>query len=31
MYNKVTAADIAVLESIVGQADVIFGEAINPD
>ena len=31
MYNKVTAADIAVLESIVGQADVFVGEAINPD
>ena len=31
MYNTVTAADIAHLESIVGQAHVLTGEAINPD
>ena len=31
MYNKVTAADIAALQAILGEADVIFGEAINPD
>ena len=31
MYSKVTAADIAVLSSIVGQAHVLTGEAINPD
>ena len=31
MYNKVTAADIAALQTILGEADVLFGEAINPD
>ena len=31
MYNKVTAADIAALQAILGQGDVLFGEAINPD
>ena len=31
MYNKVTAADIAALQAIVGQADVFYGDAINPD
>lgn len=31
MYNQVTAADIAALQNIVGEADVICGEAINPD
>ena len=31
MYNKVTAADIAALQAILGEADVIVGEAINPD
>ena len=31
MYNKVTAEDIAVLQSILGEADVITGDAINPD
>ena len=31
MYSKVTAADIAVLSSIVGQAHVLTGESINPD
>lgn len=31
MYNKVTAADIAALQAIVGDTDVIWGDAINPD
>ena len=31
MYNKVTAADIAQLETIVGQAHVLTGTAINQD
>ena len=31
MYNKVTSADIAALQAILGQGDVLFGEAINPD
>ena len=31
MYNKVTAADIAALQAILGKADVLVGEAINPD
>ena len=31
MYNKVTAADIAVLAAIVGESEVFTGEAINPD
>ena len=31
MYNKVTEADIAALRAILGEANVIFGEAINPD
>ena len=31
MYNKVTAADIAALQAIVGAADVFCGDAINPD
>ena len=31
MYNKVTAADIAALQAIVGPADVFSGDAINPD
>ena len=31
MYNKVTAADIAALQAIVGTADVFYGDAINPD
>ena len=31
MYNKVSAADIAKLQEIVGQADVLVGEAISPD
>ena len=31
MYNKVTSADIEALQAILGEADVIVGEAINPD
>jgi len=31
MYNKVTAEDIRVLQEIVGQSEVIFGDAINED
>ena len=31
MYNKVNEQDISILKSIVGEADVIFGDAINPD
>ena len=31
MYNKITAADIAALEKIVGTSEVLTGEAINPD
>jgi len=31
MYNTVTAADIAVLQAIAGEANVIWGDAINPD
>ncbi len=31
MYNKVTLDDIAVLKSIVGEDEVIFGDDINPD
>ena len=31
MYSKVTAADIAALQAIVGPAEVFSGEAINPD
>ena len=31
MYNKVNAADISALQAIVGAADVIWGDAINPD
>ena len=31
MYNSVTMADIAALRAIVGDADVLYGEAINPD
>ena len=31
MYNKVTAADIAALERIVGASEVFAGDAINPD
>ena len=31
MYNRVTAADIAALEKIVGQGSVLTGDAINCD
>ena len=31
MYNKVTAADIAALQAMINETDVIFGDAINPD
>ena len=31
MYNKVTAADIAALQAIVGPGEVFSGDAINPD
>ncbi|MBQ4156329.1 MAG: FAD-binding oxidoreductase [Clostridia bacterium] len=31
MYNKVNAQDIKVLQNIVGEDDVVFGDAINPD
>ena len=31
MYNKVTAADIARLQAIAGEAHVLVGDAINPD
>ena len=31
MYNRVTAADIAALQDICGEANVLCGEAINPD
>ena len=31
MYNKVTAADIAALQAIVGPDEVLTGRAINPD
>lgn len=31
MYNCVTAEDIAALQAICGQADVLWGNAINPD
>ena len=31
MYNKITAADIAALQAIVGKDEVLTGEAINPD
>lgn len=31
MYNQVTAADIAALQAISGEANVVCGDAINPD
>ena len=31
MYNKVTELDIAKLRDIVGEAQVVVGDAINPD
>lgn len=31
MYNRVTQEDIAALQAICGEANVVFGLAINPD
>ena len=31
MYNKVTQADLAVLTQIVGEENIFWGDAINPD
>ncbi len=31
MYNKITKEDLAVLQNIVGESEVLFGDAINPD
>jgi glycolate oxidase len=31
MYNKVTKEDVEVLSRIVGESEVIYGDAINPD
>jgi len=31
MYNPVTATEIAALQAICGEANVLWGEAINPD
>ena len=31
MYNKVTKEDISALQAIVGDADVLYGDSINPD
>ena len=31
MYNKVTSADIAALQAVAGEENVLWGEAINPD
>ena len=31
MYSKVTGADISVLQTIVGENEVFWGDAINPD
>ena len=31
MYNNVTSADIAALQAILGESNVIFGKAINSD
>lgn len=31
MYNKVTKEDISVLSSIVGESEVLYGDAISPD
>lgn len=31
MYNRVTAADIAALQAICGEANVLYGDEINPD
>ncbi len=31
MYNKMNEADVAYLKTVVGEADVLFGDKINPD
>lgn len=31
MYNKMNASDVAYLKTVVGEADVLFGDSINPD
>jgi len=31
MYNRVTAADIAALQAICGETNVLWGDGINPD
>lgn len=31
MYNKIDSQDLAALQKIVGENNVIFGDAINPD
>ncbi len=31
MYNKINSEDLAVLKQIVGEDEVLFGDAINPD
>lgn len=31
MYNKISAEDITALQNIVGAADVLYGDSINPD
>ena len=31
MYNRVTAADITALQTICGETNVLWGDAINPD
>ena len=31
MYNKVTLEDVSALKKMVGEAGVIYGDAINPD
>ena len=31
MYNKITKEDISALQAIVGEADVLYGDSINPD
>ena len=31
MYNKVTAEDLSALQTIVGESNVLWGDAINPD
>lgn len=31
MYNKINEADVSALEAIVGAANVLYGDSINPD